>query len=62
MLHQLIKKDMKVNFQTEDNDGFTPRKQPMKRERNRDSDYAAPFKRKDDKRKRREAFERKRGG
>jgi hypothetical protein len=50
------------NYLLDDGETFTPRKEPMKRERNRDSDYATPFKRKDDKRKRREAFERKRGG
>lgn len=42
-------------------DDFVPSKEPMKRQKPRDYD-AQGKKFKDDKRKRREAFERKRGG
>lgn len=50
---------MNVQFTVEDD--FVPSKQPMKRQKPREYD-AQGKKFKDDKRKRREAFERKRGG
>lgn len=49
------------NLYYSDRDDFTPPKEPMKRQKPRDYD-AQGKKFKDDKRKRREAFERKRGG
>lgn len=52
---------MKLNFKFEDEDSYRGGKQPMKREKHREND-GQNFQKKIDKRKRREAFERKRGG
>lgn len=57
---------MKFYFENKEyndnDDGFSPKKQPMKHQKSRDNDGRDFHKKKEDKRKRREVFERKRGG